>query len=260
MPKYLAPLFLFLLACTVPARCLTHSERSIVEAAIAETVAITTEGRITCAAVFIGPHLLVTAAHCLRFRGMADGEEDLCLLIEKMDDDDQAELEGVVDQKAKCLTFSTVGQSVTYESHSRVKGSATVLSYDRDADLALMSAIVPSATWALLDASAAFAGEPLATVGHPSGLGWSYAPGYVASAHRSESGALSDVKQDMLQVSAPIWHGNSGGGAFNMAGSLVGIASFFRSNMPSCGYFVPAATILRFVHANAAQHPSHSNH
>ena len=260
MYKYLALLFIFVLACG-PARCpCGRNEKGLVESANGYTVALTHGDHISCAGVFIGPKLIVTAAHCVRFHGMADGEEDLCRLIEKMDDDDKAELEGVKEQEAKCLAFSPVGQSVTYKDYSRVKGSATVLAYDRDADLALVSASLPSATWALLDASAVFAGEPLAIIGHPGGLGWSYAPGYVSSAHRKESGALSDVEQDMLQVSAPIWHGNSGGGAFSMSGSLVGIASFIRSDMPNCGYFVPAATIARYVRTYYAHNSKPARH
>jgi S1-C subfamily serine protease len=49
-----------------------------------------------------------------------------------------------------------------------------------------------------------------------------------------------------MQVSAPIWYGNSGGGAFDAEGSLVGIASF-KALAPNVAFYVHLETIREFL-------------
>jgi S1-C subfamily serine protease len=49
-----------------------------------------------------------------------------------------------------------------------------------------------------------------------------------------------------MQVSAPVWFGNSGGGAFNDEGEIVGIASFIMKG-PSLGFFIPVDSIRPFL-------------
>jgi S1-C subfamily serine protease len=69
---------------------------------------------------------------------------------------------------------------------------------------------------------------------------WSYAEGVVASSTKSESA-------DSIQVSAPIWMGNSGGGAFDEKGRLVGLCTRMLAYVPNVGFFVPATVIKKFI-------------
>lgn len=89
-------------------------------------------------------------------------------------------------------------------------------------------------------------GLRLHIVGHTAGMWWSYAEGVVASSTKSESVIHKDVT-DSIQVSAPIWMGNSGGGAFDEKGRLVGLCTRLLAYVPNVGFFVPATVIKKFI-------------
>lgn len=62
---------------------------------------------------------------------------------------------------------------------------------------------------------------------------------------------------DLLQVDAPLTHGNSGGPVFNAAGEVVGIATFVSQdgtgrNLESFSFAVPSSTISDFIRAAGA--------
>lgn len=131
---------------------------------------------------------------------------------------------------------------------------ALVIGYDPNSDLALMETIdvvehdiVPIYTGELFD------GQDLHIVGHPSGLEYSYTPGVISSAERNRS--PFGEKWKLLQVTTSIWGGNSGGGAFDAAGSLVGICShqstFNGAPINSLSYFVHRDVIVEFLKAEA---------
>jgi len=66
-------------------------------------------------------------------------------------------------------------------------------------------------------------GEPVYTLGAPVGLAYSFSDGIVAQKRESNGGKL-------IQFTAPISPGNSGGGLFDASGRLVGLTSFVRSS------------------------------
>lgn len=63
-------------------------------------------------------------------------------------------------------------------------------------------------------------GEPIFAVGNPHGLGWSFTEGST-SQHRVWR--VNGTEVDILQTSAPVNPGNSGGGLYTRSGRLVGI-------------------------------------
>jgi S1-C subfamily serine protease len=83
-------------------------------------------------------------------------------------------------------------------------------------------------------------------VGHPVGFWWTYSSGYVSNTWSDIEGP-EPMRGQMLQVSAPVWNGNSGGGAFDEKGHLIGIASWISKAGPQLSFFVHRDVIIKFM-------------
>jgi hypothetical protein len=81
-------------------------------------------------------------------------------------------------------------------------------------------------------------GERVYTVGSPSGLENTLAEGIVSGLRRR--GAV-----DLIQSSAAVSPGSSGGGLFDSAGNLVGITSFMRRDNPTFNFAIAADAFWR---------------
>jgi S1-C subfamily serine protease len=55
------------------------------------------------------------------------------------------------------------------------------------------------------------------------------------------------IKAKVVQISAPIWIGNSGGGAFNSDGHLIGLSSWITLRAPSVAFFIHRDEIKNFL-------------
>lgn len=89
------------------------------------------------------------------------------------------------------------------------------------------------------------AGQLLHIVGHTVGITWSYSRGYVANSRKIEG--PNAVVINTIQASAPVWKGNSGGGAFDSDGHLVGICSWIDTRAPNISFFIHHDEILKFL-------------
>jgi len=76
-------------------------------------------------------------------------------------------------------------------------------------------------------------GEPVFTVGAPQGLELSLADGIVSSKRSIDEGRL-------IQTSAPISKGSSGGGLFDAEGNLVGITTFMLKDAQNLNFAIAA--------------------
>ena len=172
-----------------------------------------------CTGVWVGDARILTAAHC------------------------------VSDDELDPLFYSTYSEYIGVTKTPNLHSMALIRE-DKDVDLALYETGVfdtpkhPNATVAprLLDV-----GADIHVMGHTAGLSYSYMHGYVA--FYRELDFRPDKKGPWLQISAPIYKGNSGGGAYNDMGELVGIASFMASKIPNVGFFVYSGTIRNFLAA-----------
>jgi S1-C subfamily serine protease len=121
-----------------------------------------------------------------------------------------------------------------------------VLSLSNEYDLALLKIVgeIPLHGIARLADKSPGVGEKLYIVGHPHGLTYTHTEGNVG-AYRVKLPEAEDDKAmagPYLQVSAPVWKGNSGGGAFNEEGELIGICSFMVG-VPNSSFFVHLDTL-----------------
>ena len=84
----------------------------------------------------------------------------------------------------------------------------------------LQAAGLPAPFVALGSAAQAAVGQPAYAIGHPRGLDLTMSAGLVSSLRRNAAGQLV-----LLQTSAAISGGSSGGGLFNEAGELLGLTT-----------------------------------
>lgn len=91
-------------------------------------------------------------------------------------------------------------------------------------------------------------GAKLHFLGHPAGMAYSYRSGDVSFYREADFRPVEEDKVGpWLQVSAPIFNGDSGGGAYNEIGELVGIASFRMTRLPNNCQYVYQETIRKFL-------------
>ena len=86
------------------------------------------------------------------------------------------------------------------------------------------------------DSSNVFPGDDVVCIGNPHGLVWTMTNGSV-SAHR----------ENVLQISAPISPGNSGGPLLNMEGELVGVNSFTHVTGQNLNFARPSNLVRRIL-------------
>lgn len=184
-----------------------------------------------CTGVWISSEYILTAHHCVSRK-----LEDI-LEIEGLEIDPEKEIATIQLKEIKYIIKEDVKNAFEKPSIYR---SAKVISLDPEDDLALLQAegVIPMHPVIHL-ANKVKIGERLHIIGHVQGLSWTYMEG-LASAERVKDGV------SLLQVSAPIYFGVSGGGAFNQYGELVGITSFIYK-APNIGFFADINTIKKFL-------------
>jgi len=175
---------------------------------MAMTVALVTDkDRAYCAGTWVASDRILTASHCV------------------IDDD-------------------VVATSVHVRDFDGVTFDAQVKKVERRADLALL--VAPKAhAWAAV-ATVWHKGEELTIVGHPGGAEWTFMRGWISRTMKHDS-PEDEGQMQMLQVQAPIYYGNSGGGAFDASGALVGVCSMRSTSIPDLGLFVAPEEIHSFL-------------
>lgn len=220
-------LFLLLLGIScrgVPVESIKQDSNTV-NNLLAGTVGLIKKGSVApyCTGVWVSSEHILTAHHCV-----ADDDSDK-------------------NEATESLTLNL--QEVNYilkedlpnmfEVPSKFR-NAIVIGLDEDRDLALLKIVGETPIHETIFISNKIdIGEKLHIIGHVRGLPWTYMNG-VISALRIQDGV------SLLQVSAPIYFGVSGGGAFNESGELVGITSFIYA-APNVGFFIDYKEIKQFL-------------
>jgi S1-C subfamily serine protease len=138
--------------------------------------------------------------------------------------------------------------SVEFSGGQRVP--ARVISSAPGADVSLLqaAAVPPDAVVArLADSDAARIGDRVFIIGAPHGLSYTLTVGHLSGRNRPGPTTPSLGRAEFLQTDAAINPGNSGGPMFNMAGNVLGIASYIITE--SGGFeglgFAVAANVAR---------------
>lgn len=204
----------------------THAER-----ADAMSVSLLdSDGDPNCGGVWVAETKIVTAYHCIDDAG----KPAVSQLLEALGLDDPYK------------DWSPIGQPVGYQLRNGDHHSAVVKAFDMDHDLALLEVLatdVPEHDITFVSDRFLHDGEELDVVGSTAGKPFTYSRCYVASGNETDG---------FLQVSGPIYFGNSGGGAFDEGGHLVGIADKMigttkRGLVPDMAFFITGSVIRTFV-------------
>lgn len=125
-----------------------------------------------------------------------------------------------------------LAEEVLIKFHDGLVLEGKVISSDPTSDLAMIQAIgsVSGKTVADIgDSDSVRIGDDIFVIGAPRGLEYSLSKGIVSGRMRHKNPTFGGADIEFLQVDAAINPGNSGGPVFNMAGEVVGIASFILS-------------------------------
>lgn len=227
-----AKLFLFLSALligcstTVPPKT-TITEKQIISQIQDSTVIILAKNenmpiimQAACTGVWVSKDVFVTARHCVGEVGM------------------------VVYYKS----WSDVSSSDTF-NETYIGGARTgiVKALNPKDDLALVISVEdpPKHSIAFTSKEEVEQGDRLHIIGHGGRLTYTYMSGWVSTVRTMDT--PNEFTTKVIQVSFPIWYGDSGCGAFNQRGELIGICSFLTRRAPNAGFFSDTEAVRKFV-------------
>jgi len=145
---------------------------------------------------------------------------------------------------------SAINITVTFSNGNAYR--ATVLGSDPYAELAVLSADAPQEEYKPLEivsSSTLKVGDPVLVIGTPYGLAGSMSTGFVSSLGRTLTAETTGgyVIANVIQTTAPLNPGNSGGPVLNYKGQVVGIATAIVQDSQGVGFAIPSNTILREI-------------
>lgn len=215
-----------------------HIDNSTV--ALVHTMKESGDVKVYCTGVWVSDDEILTAYHCV------EGAAQITA-IENGEDPEDLESLDLTGTPISFVMSDEVGPVGGIPSTIHI-GVASKL--DADHDLALVKRAKGGERGhdvAVLASSSPGVGEHVKVVGHVVGLYWTHMECIVAAYREDLSAAGVDKSGPWLQLSGPVYKGNSGGGAFDSEGKLVGIASFITKAAPDVGFFIHAETIRQFL-------------
>jgi hypothetical protein len=213
------------------------TQSDAIERALLSTITLyTQEGFRVCAGERVSPTEVLTAYHCAVAATLTPK------MLEALDaagvDFNDVDESLVLDKRA---TFSAY-TDVLNKTGAIEPG--TFVRVDPVRDLAVMVTGRSTQPYVSVRVQPLPVGAEVFAIGHPAGLDYSYTHGYVSMTCRTLS-----FSQDACwtQVDITIWGGSSGGGLYDMAGNLVGVASMMRR--PGQAFFVYPEYVAKIVHS-----------
>lgn len=145
----------------------------------------------------------------------------------------------VVGEKTKTISVELYDGSV-YEG--------TYIYGDEYADLSVIKINKTDCVAAKIgDSSKMALGQMVVAIGNPLGYGLAVTPGVVSAFERSIT--VENITMKLMQTSAAINSGNSGGGLFNLQGELIGIvnAKIGGTNVEGMGFAIPTTDVVKVL-------------
>lgn len=254
--KYLSSMLMLIAMLAVGAGCCTHTKvAAVVPEAVSEnesnikivkeienvTVAFVTladdELVPYCAGVWVDEDHIITANHCAESLGRKASEKG-----------EEEDYDAVGDPIVFVNRFDVEGNE---EISPKAGWLGVIEKADKRLDLALVKAVGKTSHHdiaKIIDENVR-KGETLHIVGHTIGLPWTYTKGVVAAVRSTEGPHLGNnqILSKVIQASSLVWMGNSGGGAFDSEGHLIGVCSWVTLRAPGIAYFIHLDEIKSFL-------------
>lgn len=157
----------------------------------------------------------------------------------------------VIDDEGTVVTNAHVvgdAATVAVETFHGTVVKGTVSRKAKDQDLALVRVMAPDVKWLPItptDEPAAIVGSPVYVIGHPAGLGWTLTAGVISAQRRADETRHGPL----IQISAAVSPGNSGGPAFDEHGHWIGtvVSKLVGPGLENLNFVIPASEVRRFL-------------
>ena len=212
-----------------PSQLVQHVSSSTV----ALVLSVNDKVKVYCSGVWVDEDSILTANHCMEALAerMSEGKDE------------------PVDPMGVSVHYIQQNEVVNVGEEPTAVHLGVAVKLDPSHDLALIRAVgkaIPPHDVARLALVSPAIGERVFIVGHPAGQYFTFMEGIV-SAYRNSFDALGvEFTGPFMQLQSAVWFGNSGGGAYNTDGELIGIASFMI-RAPNMSFFVHLDTIRKFL-------------
>lgn len=130
------------------------------------------------------------------------------------------------------------GRKLRVETHDGTTHEVTaVQAWDEPSDLAILKVKATGLkAFKVGDSTKARQGQPVAAIGNPEGLEFSFVQGVISGIREIEG-------QEMLQLALPIERGNSGGPLINSKGEVLGVLTLKSMKSDNLGFAMPSAAV-----------------
>lgn len=204
--------------------------------------------RAYCAGVWVNKNTILTAAHCVEDAGKpapeSEEDETIQLLKDLLSSTNWDPTNQPISYITKNDAFDTQGVNLNLDVTFPANGIITA--FNKKVDLALIKSNTNhSHSIVTLANTIMSTGDSVFCIGHSLGLVWSYSEGRISQTRVMKGANHFDYK--VFQVSIPTAVGNSGGGAFNEKGELVGIMSYYMPAGEDIAFFVHIDEIRKFL-------------
>lgn len=155
----------------------------------------------------------------------------------------------ILDEKGEILTNAHVvegASKIMVTLHDGTRLPAEVVGSDQVSDIALLRVQLPSgkpyAVAVLGDSDHAQIGQKVLAIGHPFGLGYALTTGVISGFGATPDMAGSIGRERVIQTSAAVNPGNSGGPLVDLEGRVIGITNAVLIGAQNIGFAIPINT------------------
>jgi hypothetical protein len=198
--------------------------------------------RIYCSGVWINKSEFLTAHHCVQS------------YITRKSTDEEIEKGEDLKLAGKTIAFLSKDQVPEGNDTGRINvqfpKKGTIVSFSGHDDLALVrvSSQYYTDSFVRVSEEKIRVGQEIHVVGHTVGIPFTYSYGHISGIRQHDRTTVNMSNRLVIQVTAPIYFGNSGGGLYTTSGELIGIASYMNIRAPMhLGFFAHRDAVQCFL-------------
>ncbi len=159
----------------------------------------------------------------------------------------------LIDEHGSIVTNAHVvtgAAKIMVTMHDGTRLPAELIGSDPQSDVALLQVTLPKGPYspALLgDSDKLEIGQKVLAIGHPFGLGYAFSTGIVSGFGKLIEAKQEDSQERVIQTTAPINRGNSGGPLVDSEDHVIGINASILFGAQNIGFAIPINTVKSIV-------------